>query len=86
MAEAGAACFGLVVGWIVYRTLRRTDTTGLSDIATVIGAVAGAAVTGIFDSEDLFGYYAVGLAVGFFGYLLTAITVFKDITWLGDGS
>lgn len=45
----GAICFGLVIGWITYRTLRRADSTGISDIATVLAAVGGGAVLGIFE-------------------------------------
>lgn len=70
VSDIGAVLFGIVVGWITYRTLvRRADAVQLSDIATVIGAIGGAAVVGIFDSEHLFGLYAIGLAAGFFGYL-----------------
>jgi hypothetical protein len=85
-AEIGAVCFGIVIGWIVYRTLRRTsDAVKLSDIATVIGAVGGAAVTTLFNSESLFGCYSIGLAGGFFAYLILGQTVFKDSSWLGSG-
>jgi len=73
MFNWGAFCFGLVVGWITYRTLRRTKTTGLSDISTVVGAVGGAAVLSLFPAEtDAFGAYSIGLAVGFFAYLIVA--------------
>jgi hypothetical protein len=66
----GAVCFGLVVGWITYRTLARKESaTSLTDIASVIGAVGGAAITALFKSEALFGAYSVGLAIGFFAYL-----------------
>jgi hypothetical protein len=69
-SDWGAVLFGVVVGWITYRTLiRRTGGVELSDIATVIGAVGGGAVLAIFDDEHLFGLYAIGLAVGFFAYL-----------------
>jgi hypothetical protein len=69
----GAACFGIVIGWITYRSLRFSTSKGLGDIATVIGAVGGAAVTGIFPSRTgAFGAYCVGLFVGFFGYLRAA--------------
>jgi uncharacterized membrane protein YeaQ/YmgE (transglycosylase-associated protein family) len=69
-SDIGAVVFGVVIGWIVYRTLvRRQDAAQLSDIATVIGAVGGGAVVGIFDNPDLFGLYSIGLAAGFFGYL-----------------
>jgi hypothetical protein len=70
-AGIGAVCFGLVVGWVTYRTLaRRAEAVSLSDIATVIGAVGGAAVTAIFNDKELFGLYSIGLAAGFFGYLI----------------
>jgi hypothetical protein len=73
MTNWGALCFGLVVGWITYRTVRRTKTTGLSDIATVVGAVGGAAVLSLFPAEtNAFGAYSIGLAIGFFAYLIVA--------------
>ena len=72
--EVGAAVFGVVVGWIVYRTLRRnTNAVALSDIATVIGAVGGAAVTQMFDTDKIFAWYCIGLGFGFFAYLLVAL-------------
>lgn len=94
MFNLGALSFGLVVGWITYRTLRRTKPTGLSDIATVIGAVGGVAVISLFPKEDgAFSSYCIGLAIGFFGYLITAGIVdaratrnksFKAVSkWLG---
>jgi uncharacterized membrane protein YeaQ/YmgE (transglycosylase-associated protein family) len=74
MEYAGAVCFGLVIGWVTYRTLRRSgDGVALSDIASVLGAVGGAVVTQLFDDPSLFGFYAVGLAIGFFGYLGIAL-------------
>lgn len=87
VASVGAGCFGLVIGWVTYRTLRRTgDVVKLSDIATVAGAVGGAAVTALFRTDDLFGWYSIGLAVGFFGYLILGHTVFKKSPWLGSGT
>ena len=69
----GAFCFGIVIGWITYRTLRRTPTTGLNDIATVIGAVGGATVTALFkQGTGDFGAYCIGLIIGFFCYLKIA--------------
>lgn len=85
--EIGAVLFGIVIGWITYRTLRRNAaSTGISDIATVIGAVGGAAVTTLFDASGLFGLYAIGLAVGFFGYLIAALFLEgpkKTSSWMG---
>jgi hypothetical protein len=73
----GALFFGIVIGWISYRTLRLTAGTAvLSDIATIIGAVGGAAVTALFRSDVLFGLYCVGLALGFFGYLGYGVYVY----------
>jgi hypothetical protein len=83
----GALCFGVVVGWVTYRTLRRSgETVALSNIATVIGAVGGAAVTARFSTTELFAWYSIGLALGFFGYLILGNTIFKNVAWLGDGT
>jgi uncharacterized membrane protein YeaQ/YmgE (transglycosylase-associated protein family) len=68
----GSICFGVVIGWITYRVLRREQNTGISDIAAVIGAVGGATVLAIFKTPDEFGAYCIGLAVGFFAYLIIA--------------
>jgi NhaP-type Na+/H+ or K+/H+ antiporter len=78
--DIGAICFGLVIGWITYRTLRRSDAAAVSDIATVIGAVGGGAVLGIFKLGDSFGWYAIGLAVGFFGYLGVSLKMEPALT------
>jgi hypothetical protein len=58
----------------------------LSDIATVIGAVGGAAVTALWKAgTNAFSIYAVGLAIGFFGYLIASISLKTPGTmqWLG---
>ena len=69
-AEVGSVLFGVVIGWVTYRTLiRRAGNVNLSDIATVVGAVGGGAVLARFDDDHLFGLYAIGLAIGFFSYL-----------------
>lgn len=83
--EYGALAFGLVIGWITYRTLhlREDEKVGLSDIATVIGAVGGAAITGLFEEEILFAAYSIGLAGGFFLFLIIANTF--DLKVLGGG-
>jgi uncharacterized membrane protein YeaQ/YmgE (transglycosylase-associated protein family) len=75
LAAIGAVAFGLVIGWVTYRTLRRnSDAVSLSDIATVIGAVGGAAVTTLFqDDTTMFAWYSIGLAIGFFGYFVVGV-------------
>ncbi|MDY7087390.1 MAG: hypothetical protein SYR96_20010 [Actinomycetota bacterium] len=89
MADVGAVVFGVVIGWITYRTLRRREGgVGLSDIATVIGAVGGAAVIDLFGDPDTFGLYAIGLGAGFFGYLVLALILEgkKVAGWMGVNS
>lgn len=85
--DVGAVVFGVVIGWVTYRTLRRqSESVALSNIATVVGAVGGAAVTGLF-SGDLFAWYSIGLGVGFFVYLTLAVTLLKNekvAGWLGS--
>jgi hypothetical protein len=67
----GALAFGIVVGWVTYRTLaRKTGGAQISDLASVIGAVGGAAITTVYGTQHLFGVYAIGLFVGFFAWLL----------------
>jgi hypothetical protein len=86
LEAVGAGCFGFVIGWVTYRTLRRqAEKVGLSNIASVIGAVGGATVTGLF-TADLFAWYSIGLTGGFFLYLILGNTVLKDSGWLGDGT
>ena len=87
----GAFCFGLVIGFITYRTLRRTDQTSISDIAAVIGAIGGGAVLALFPAgSERFDYYAFGLAIGFVAYLIVSLILAKsygvgaDKEFLGD--
>ena len=77
LAEVGAIGFGLVVGWVTYRTLRRREgAVALSDLSAVIGSVGGAAITALFDNERLFGAYSIGLAAGFFAYFIIGMIVY----------
>jgi hypothetical protein len=82
--DIGAICFGIVVGWVTYRTLRRsTEAVSLGNIAAVIGAVGGGTVVAVYKpSTDAFGYYSIGLAIGFFAYLIVA-SIFPNNTFLG---
>lgn len=88
LATSGAICFGAVIGWITYRTLRRKKgSTALTDIITVIGAIGGAAITSLFNDKDLFGAYSVGLAIGFFLYFIIGLLVPTSGSvqdWMGD--
>ena len=63
----GAVCFGIVVGYITYRTLVRKSDAAISDLAAVIAAVGGGVVAERFDSSrgsDTFGWYSMGLLAG----------------------
>jgi hypothetical protein len=74
MIEWGAFCFGAVVGWVAYYTMRYSQSHALSDIAVVMGAVGGAAVLALFPAQTpLFGAYGVGLASGFFIYVVILV-------------
>ncbi|MFC5832714.1 hypothetical protein [Nonomuraea insulae] len=86
MAVIGAICFGLVIGWITYGTLRRRGPgAGLADLAAVLAAVGGGLVAALLDLPEVFGGYAVGLAVGFFGYLVL-VTLMPGSPWAGESS
>jgi hypothetical protein len=76
MPEAGALGFGLVIGWFLYFVNRyRKSEASFTDITTILGAVGGAAVTSLFGagSDQLFGAYGIGLAIGFFSYFLVLV-------------
>jgi NhaP-type Na+/H+ or K+/H+ antiporter len=78
MITSGAFWFGLVIGYVTYRTLKHTKDSGISDIASVIAAVGGAAIVTLFPADSSrFDFYAIGLAVGFFLYLGISM-------WLGE--
>jgi hypothetical protein len=72
ITSIGAACFGIVIGYITYRALARTTSSApISDLAAVIGAVGGGVVTGLFaPGTTLFGWYAIGLLLGMILYPL----------------
>ena len=76
----GVVCFGLLIGFVTYRTLvRATSSASISDLATVIGAVGGGAVTVIAKpGTDLFGWYAIALLAGFILYGL--------LYWITNGA
>ena len=64
--EIGAVCFGVVVGYLTYRTLVRSGTTtSLDDLPAVLAVIGGGVITGLFPADSqLFGWYAIGLLAG----------------------
>jgi hypothetical protein len=88
----GALGFGLIIGWYLYYINRyRKGDVQFSDITTVVAAIGGAGVLSLFPSgSELFGFYGIGLAVGFFAYflvltLLVGISRNFDSDWFLDG-
>src|SRR5205809_8118896 len=76
MFMSGGFWFGLVIGFVTYRTLKHKTTTGLSDIASVIGAIGGGAVLRLFPAGTAaFDQYAMGLAMGFLLYLGLSVLI-----------
>jgi hypothetical protein len=91
--KLGAFGFGALIGWYVYFVNRyRTDTIQLTDVATLLGAIGGAAVLTLFPAKTtLFAAYGVGLAAGFFGYFVTLLIMvskspYYDVNWFLGGS
>jgi hypothetical protein len=73
---SGPFWFGIVVGFITYRTLRHTTSAGLNDIAAAISAIGGGAVLKLFPMNTAsFDDYAFGLTIGFFFYLALSLIV-----------
>lgn len=88
----GAGGFGTVLGWLVFYINRnRKDEIQLGDLVTLLGIIGGSAVLALFPaSSDLFGAYGIGLALGFFQYLLTVAFFVRrsknfDSDWFLDG-
>jgi hypothetical protein len=72
----GAIFFGITIGWIAYRILRfRVGVPGLSDLIALLGAIGGAAVL-VFKDEGSFGWYSIGLVIGFFAYFAVGLRLF----------
>ena len=78
IAGLGAVFFGLMVGWIAYWILRlRAGTFVLSELLTLLAVLAGAAVIALFNKDGtLFGWYSVGLVVGFFAYFAVGFVLY----------
>jgi uncharacterized membrane protein YeaQ/YmgE (transglycosylase-associated protein family) len=73
---SGAFWFGVVIGYITYRTLRHKAQSGVSDIASVVGAVGGGAILKLFPTgTSSFDEYGFGLATGFFLYLALSLVI-----------
>ena len=80
----GSLCFGAVIGWITYYTMRKnTKPRTLSDLTVIIAALVGPGILTVFPApvagtrQTMFGYYGIGLAFGFFLYYI----LFVILVW-----
>lgn len=92
IAVIGAGTFGALIGWYLYYVNRqRKSDVQLGDLTTVLGIVGGGAVTALFEAKSvLFGAYGIGLALGFFSYLIVLVYLVArsenfDADWFLDG-
>ena len=80
----GAGCFGFVIGWICYRTLRlQKDAVALSDLTAVIAALTGGAIATLYKDPMLFAGYSIGLAIGFVAYYVIGLVLYGAPWWKG---
>jgi hypothetical protein len=70
--SVGMVCFGVVLGYITYRTLIRTVAkASIHDLTVVAAAIGGGAVTTLArPNTNAFSWYAIGLLIGFVGYAI----------------
>lgn len=92
LAEWGGFAFGTIIGWYVYYINRyRKGEVGFQDITALVGAIGGGAVTALFSTDGtLFAAYGIGLAVGFYAYLIFLLVLVRispnfDSDWFLDG-
>lgn len=70
----GALAFGAVLGWSLYFTLRHSRKHAIEDLGLIASALGGAALVKLFP-DDLFGWYCLGVGVGFFGYFALGLAI-----------
>lgn len=84
----GAVVFGLLIGWIAYRLLRqRSGPAWLANLIALLGMIAGAAALAFFRDNTIFGWYAIGLVLGFFGYFTVGVILYgkqEVLPWLPE--
>ncbi|HLZ63894.1 MAG TPA: hypothetical protein VKR06_43755 [Ktedonosporobacter sp.] len=74
IAGLGAFFFGLIIGWITYRILRRRAAAPwMQDLIALGGVIGGAVALAFFRNEVVFGWYAIGMDLGFFAYFAVGV-------------
>ncbi len=70
----GALCFGLTLGWITYRILRvPSNPLWLSYLIPMLLIIGGAAALALVRNDVLFGWYSIGLVIGFLAYFAVGL-------------
>lgn len=96
LSVLGAMGLGFVLGWMLYFVNRYRKDVSISDLGTIVAALAGATVLGFIDVGELtkgamVGAYGVGLFLGFlaYGYVLYRLVKSHpdqyDLVWFIDG-
>lgn len=91
MIQWGAFAFGAVIGWFTYFVNRHRSEVRLTDVASILGALGGGVALTLFPEQtELFAWYGLGLAAGFFGYFLILIGLVLSqkgwtMAWFLDG-
>jgi len=75
----GSISFGIVVGYVTYRTLVRKSDAAINDVAAVVAAVGGGAVAQLGDPAA-FAWYSIGLLAGFAIFLVLRLKFERDPT------
>src|ERR1051325_549006 len=74
----GAACLGIVIGWLVRFFIRRFDKFNPQVLGSVISIVAGGAVVRFLETDStVWWFYPIGLFLGFVLYTAVAVVVSK---------
>jgi len=70
----GAACLGIVVGFLVRYFMRRFDKYGPAALGSVLSIIlGGAAVKYLQEDKTVWWFYPIGLLLGFIVYQLVVI-------------
>jgi hypothetical protein len=73
----GVTCFGLLIGILTHQIwLSRASAKAISDLTTIGGIVGSAVVLALLRNEVLFGWYSIGLTLGFLASI--AVKLFRQ--------
>jgi hypothetical protein len=71
----GFAAFGLIVGWLCHAVVMNTPVLNVKWFSSIVAVIGGGTLSAIFGSDYLFGGYAIGLVLGFFGHAIWSALV-----------